>query len=229
MTAKAYSDMLQLATKPAAPGQSDLSALRALALSLKNAGHAEQALLLLKQLAISHPGDAEILRQLAQLLNEQGRILECLHTLLSLKTLEPASESLIGEIRSAIDPTIQCFNQWLAAGNIEQAVQYADALAALLPGNVAALNSALSCNAALGRKHQAAKYAALLGNIDPSAAATQGTHAADSSATANHAADMKPAGVPVFQMSPQQQQNAWLMDAIRAALGPANVNLRAAG
>jgi tetratricopeptide (TPR) repeat protein len=229
MTEQAYSNMLQLATKPAAPAQSDLSALRDLAVSLKDAGHVEQALLLLKQLAISHPGDAEILRQSARLLNEQGRILECLHTLLSLKTLAPASDVLLEEIRSAIDPTIQCFNQLIAAGNIEQAVQYADALAALLPGNVAALNAALSCNVALGRKDQTAKYAASLGNIDPSHAAKQGAHAADSSVTPNHTIDEKPAGAPVFQLSPQQQQNAWLTHAIRAALGPASVNLRATG
>ena len=223
MTEKAYSNMPQLATKPAVPAQSDLSALRDLALSLKDAGHVDQALMLLKQLAISHPDDAEILRQSARLLNQQGRILECLHTLLSLKALNPANDFLIEEIRGAIDPTIQCFNQWLAAGNIEQAVQYAEALAALLPGNVAALNSALSCNLALGRKQQAEQYAAALGKIP-----SQGAPAADSGATANHAADVKPAGAPVFQMSPQQQQNVWLMDAIRAALGPASVNLKAA-
>ncbi|MGZ5930321.1 MAG: hypothetical protein ACXWLX_13995 [Rhizomicrobium sp.] len=220
--------MPQLATKAAAPAQSDLSALRDLALSLKNAGQAEQALLLLKQLATSHPGDVEILRQSARLLNEQGRTLECLQTLLSLKALHPTTDFLIEEIRSAIDPTIQCFNQCLAAGNIEQAVQYADALAALLPGNVAAVNSALSCNAALGRNDQAAKYAALLGNIDPANAAAQGVHAAAPSADANHAIEVKPAGAPVFQMSPQQQQNAWLMNAICAALGPASVGLKAA-
>ena len=207
----------------AAPAQSDLGALRALAMSLKDAGQIEQALLLLKQLAISHPGDAEILRQSARILNEQGRILECLHTLLSLKALGPASDVLLEEIRGAIDPTIQCFNQSIAAGNIEQAVQYADALAALLPGNVAALNAALSCNAALGRKDQAEKYAASLGKIDPSQAAQA------ANAPSNQAVDEKPAAATVFQPSPQQQQNAWLTHAIQAALGPASVNLRAAG
>ena len=223
MTEQAYSNMLQPATKPAAPMQSDLSALRDLALSLKAAGHIEQALLLLKQLAMSHPGDVEILRQSARLLKEQGRILECLQTLLSLKTLNPATDFLIEEIRGAIDPTIQCFNQCVTAGNIEGAVQYAEALAALLPGNAAALNSALSCNVALGRKHQAEQYAAALGKIP-----SQGAQAADSSVTVNHALDRRPTGAPVFQLSPQQQQNAWLMDAIRAALGPASVSLKAA-
>jgi predicted Zn-dependent protease len=227
MTEEAYSNMLPLATKPAAPAQSDLSALRDLALSLKDAGQVDQALLLLKQLALSHPGDAETLRQSARLLNEQGRVLECLHTLLSLKTLNPASDVLIEEIRSAIDPTIQSFNQCVTAGNIEEAVQYAEALAALLPGNVAALNSARSCNIALGRAHQAEKYAAALGKI-PSHAATQGAQAAGSSVTPDQVLDRKPAGAPVFQLSPQQQQNVWLTDAIRAALGPASVNLRVA-
>src|SRR3954468_6459850 len=108
------------APKPAAPAQADLSALRDLALSLKDAGQIEQALLLLKQLATSHPGDAEVLRQSARILNEQGKVLECLHTLLSLKALAPANDVLLEEIRSVIDPTIQCFNQGIAAGNIEQ-------------------------------------------------------------------------------------------------------------
>lgn len=100
MTEEAYSNMPPLATKPAAPAQSDLSALRDLALSLKEAGQVEQALLLLKQLAISHPGDAETLRQSARLLNEQGRILECLHTLLSLKTLEYRSQWINDSLRA---------------------------------------------------------------------------------------------------------------------------------
>lgn len=208
----------------AAPAPSELSALRDLALSLKNGGQAEQALLLLKQLAASHPGDAEILRQSARILNEQGKILECLHVLLSLKALGPASDVLLEEIRSVIDPTIQCFNQGIAAGNIEQAVQYADALAALLPGNVAALNAALSCNTALGRKDQAAKHTASLANI----AAKQTAQATDAGTTPNQAAAEKPAAA-VFQPSPQQQQNAWLTHAILAALGPAAANLRAAG
>src|SRR5690242_3802799 len=106
MTEKAYSNMLPLAAEPAASAQSDLSALRDLALSLRDAGQAEQALLLLKQLAVSHPGDVEILRQSARLLKEQGRVLECLHTLLCLKALNPATDFLIEEIRGAIDPTI---------------------------------------------------------------------------------------------------------------------------
>ncbi len=40
-------------------------------------------------------------------------------------------------------------------------------LATLLPGNVAALNAALSCNVALGRKSQASHYASSLVGIDP--------------------------------------------------------------
>lgn len=166
----------------------------------------------------SRPGDAEALAQSARLLNEQGRILDCLHTLLSLKALDPQSLLLMEEIRGAIEPTIQSFNQCVTAGNIEQAVQYADALAALLPGNAAALNSALSCNLALGRTSEAEKYAAALGRIPAKAA----------NVDVSAALDRKPAGAPVFQASPQQQQNAWLLDAIRGALGPENVPLKAA-
>jgi hypothetical protein len=173
------------------------------------------------QLAMS-----ETLRQSARLLNEQGKILDCLHILLSLKSLNPAQDFLIPEIRSVIDPTLERFNRCLAAGDIEQAVQYADALAALLPVNVAVLNSALSCNLALRRTDQAAKYTAALVKIDPLHATTQAVRTADSPVAASQPAPKKPVAAPAFKMSPQQQQNTWLTDAICAALGPANVNMR---
>ena len=74
---------------------------------------------------------------------------------------------MLDDIRAVIDPTITCFNRLVAAGNVEQAARYADALADLLPGNDAALNSALSCNVALGRKQRAAQLAASLAGVDP--------------------------------------------------------------
>jgi predicted O-linked N-acetylglucosamine transferase (SPINDLY family) len=112
-------------------------------------------------------GDIESLRHLARMLNSQGRTLECLDTLLTLKERGGDQDSLLDDIRAAIDPTITGFNRSLADGKVDEAARYADALAALLPGNEAALNSALTCNVALGRKQKAAQFAASLIRIDP--------------------------------------------------------------
>ena len=111
-------------------------------------------------------GDFDSLRQQAKLLNGQGRTLDCLDMLLALKARD-ADLNILEDIRAVIAPTIQGFNQALADGKVDLAARYADALAALLPSNVAALNSALSCNVALGRKPQAAQLAGALLQIDP--------------------------------------------------------------
>ncbi len=161
-----------------APEQLPANTLRDLAFSLHAAGHTGGAILLLKQLVASNPSDIETLRQLASLLSGQGRTLECLETLLALKTQGAGVEILLDQIQAVVDPAIQRFNQCLAAEDIEQAATYADALAALLPGNVAALNAALSCNIALGRTSQAAQIAALLVPIDPSNEAARNVLAA---------------------------------------------------
>ena len=161
-----------------APGQLAASAQRDLASSLHAAGHTGGAILLLKQLAASNPNDIDTLRELTSLLNGQGRTLECLETLLAIKTQGASVEVLLDRIQDVINPAIQRFNQCLAAEDIKQAATYADALAALLPGNVAALNAALSCNIALGRKSPAAQIAALLVPIDPSNATARNALAA---------------------------------------------------
>lgn len=112
--------------------------------------------------------NGDILRHLARHLNAQHNTLECLRTLLAMKACGADPQSMFEEIRAVIDPAIQCFNQFAATGNIEHAVQYADALAALLPGNIAALNSALSCNVALHRKDRVLWIATQLVALDPS-------------------------------------------------------------
>ncbi len=94
-------------------------------------------------------------------------MLERLKTLLALKARGLRPEVLLEAVRIVIDPATQCFNQLVAAGNIGQAVLYADALADLLPGNPAVLNSALSCNKALGRQDRSAQLAALLAATQP--------------------------------------------------------------
>ncbi len=137
--------------------------------------------------AAFYPGTVEGLRQQARMFNSQGRILECLETLLALKARGASQQILLEDIRPVIDPTIQGFNQSLTAGKVEQAARYADALAALLPGNVAALNSALSCNVALGRKAQAAQLAAVLLRLDPEHEAARSAMAAQG--VANDAPD----------------------------------------
>ena len=97
----------------------------------------------------------------------QEPTLERLKSLLVLKARGVRPEILLGAVRVAIEPATQHFNRLAAAGNIAQAVLYADALADLLPGNRAALNSALSCNKALGRQDRSAQLAAALAAIQP--------------------------------------------------------------
>jgi predicted O-linked N-acetylglucosamine transferase (SPINDLY family) len=93
--------------------------------------------------------------------------LKRLQALLAQKAHGIDQENLLDDIRAVIGPTIMCFNRLIAAGDVEQAAHYADALADLLPGNVAALNSALSCSVALGRKHRSEQLAASLAGVDP--------------------------------------------------------------
>jgi predicted O-linked N-acetylglucosamine transferase (SPINDLY family) len=150
------------------PKASDVSALRQMAVSLNAAGHGGGAVLLLKQLAVSRPYDAEILCQLSGLLRDQGNTLECLEVLVAAKASGAGAKALAEEVQAVIEPATERFNQLAAANDIEQAVQYADALVALLPDNTAALNTALSCNTALGRAEQATKIAESLICLEPS-------------------------------------------------------------
>ena len=121
------------------------------------------------------PSAGEIAMRLlqARILHGQGKILECLEALLALKGVVPDKDSLLDDVRAVIGPTIQRFNEFAAGGDIEQAAKYADALAALLPGNPAVLNSALSCSVALGRKPQAERYSATIAGIDAAQTAAQ--------------------------------------------------------
>ena len=120
----------------------------------------------------------------------QEHVLERLKTLLALKARGVRPEVLLEPVRVAIGPATQYFNQLVAAGNVGQAVLYADALADLLPGNPAALSSALSCNNALGRRDRAAQLAASL-------AAIQSAHA-PAPVTASAPA-VEPAAAPAAQ------------------------------
>jgi hypothetical protein len=61
----------------------------------------------------------------------------------------------------------------VAAGEIAQAEKYIAALAALLPGNVAILKAALSCNSALGRQERVQEYSLALLALDAKDGATE--------------------------------------------------------
>jgi len=123
----------------------------------------------------------------------QEPTLERLKTLLALKARGLRPEVLLEAVRIVIDPATQCFNQLVAAGNVAQAVLYADALADLLPGNAAVLNSALSCNKALGRQDRSAQLAAALAATQPAPALTPALTPALAPATASRPAPAPPA------------------------------------
>ena len=151
------------------PGTIDtakLDSLRSLARSLHLEGRAKDALLLLEHLAAVHPNDVETLRQLVRSLGAEGRTLDAIEKLVELKSATTDMESLLGEIQGQAPAAIQCFNDHLAASEVEKAERYASALVALIPRNIALLDAALSCNLALGRKGKAAKYAATLLSLD---------------------------------------------------------------
>jgi FkbM family methyltransferase len=159
------------ATRQAAPSQ--LTALRALAVTLKNEGRDDDALLILQHLACVTPGDAETLKHLISIFGAQGRTLEALETLVALRPLATDIEALLAEIRRQLNPAIEIFNRHLSAGELAEAERYAAVLTAIVPRNTAFLSAALSCNIALGRKTKAAGYAATLLALEPDHAAAR--------------------------------------------------------
>ena len=151
-------------------GDAETGALKALAQALVQEGRAKDALTVLEHLATIAP-DAQALSLLVRVLGDEGRTLDALHRLLALKPLMEDAEALLAEIRLQMPAAFEAFNRHAGAGEVEAAETFAAALAALAPGNVDLLNAALSCNTALGRKEQAAQYAAQILVVDPSHAA----------------------------------------------------------
>lgn len=168
-------DTLAVIAQAPSAALSQIAKLRGLAVSLHREGRATDALLVLEHLETLQPGDAESLRALVNVLASEGRILESLARLVALKTVASDADILVEDIRAQMPAAITRFNAHLAAGEVEQAEKYAAALAALVPGSVALLNSALSCNVALGRKVESEKYAGALLRLD---AAHEGAQAA---------------------------------------------------
>jgi FkbM family methyltransferase len=148
--------------------EGETAELRNLALSLQRDGRLDDSLLLLNCLERFEPGHVDTLKQRAAILGASGRTLEALKTLAVIKTRVVDVEYLLAEIRTQMPAALERFNAHLAAGEVEQAERYVAALAALLPGNVAILNAALSCNGALGRQEQVQKYTSALHAIDSS-------------------------------------------------------------
>ena len=141
--------------------------LRTLAQSLHREGRSNDALLLLNHLVSIEPGHVETLKQRLKFLAALGQTLVALEALAALKTSAVNIEYLLDEIRGQIPATLECFHRHLAAGEVELAEKYIAALAGLIPGNAAVLDSALSCNLALGRKQNAQIYASALRALGP--------------------------------------------------------------
>ncbi len=143
--------------------------------------------------------DRPALRQPA-VASQRDETLERLKSLLVLKARGVRPEILLDGIRAVIDQTIHGFNRLVAAGNIERAACYADALADLLPGNAAILNSALSCNAVLGRKTRTTQLAALLAGTNSGQGEPRNVIANSAAAEAPAAASVQNALHPLIQL-----------------------------
>jgi hypothetical protein len=145
----------------------ELGSLRHLANSLGREGRYKDALVLLEHLEALQSGDVEILQQIVRMLGADGQTLKAIEKLAVLKAVATNTDVLIEDIRAQLPAAIKSFNDYIARGQVVEAEKYASALAAVAPGNIALLSSALSCNLALDRKHAAAKYAAALLKLDP--------------------------------------------------------------
>jgi FkbM family methyltransferase len=145
-----------------APDAAALDDLRSLAHRLHAQGRAEDALMLLNHVQSLAPDDIETLKDRITVMGAAGRTLEALHALADLKAHSGDVEELIAEIQSQMPATLERFNRHIAAGEVAEAEPYIAALANLLPGNRAVLDSAMTCNLALGRSGPAQKYAAAL-------------------------------------------------------------------
>ncbi len=154
-------------------GVASLAGLQSLAQCLSGEGRAQEALLLLQHLESLQGGNAGILRQLVSALGSAGRTLEAIEKLSALKAVTANTSDLVDDIRRQLPAAFERFNELVKAGDVGAAEKYASALADLVPGNTALLNSALSCNVALGRKEMAAKYATALLRFEPTHAAAQ--------------------------------------------------------
>ncbi|MGD0193218.1 MAG: hypothetical protein ABSD74_20980, partial [Rhizomicrobium sp.] len=94
--------------------------------------------------------------------------LPVLQKLATLNAVAIGPEVLVGIVRSLLPAALRHFNDRVAQGEIAEAEQYASALLAFFPRNACLLNTALSCNLALGRKDEALRHAHALLEFEPS-------------------------------------------------------------
>jgi hypothetical protein len=156
---------LKVATTTLDPAR--LAGLSGLAQSLGERGRHQDARLLLEHLDALQPGNVETLKQIVRAMGAEGQTLQAVEKLVALKAVMTDIEALVGEIRVQMPAAITRFNAHLAAGQVVEADRYAAALAALVPGNPALINAALSCSLALGHKDAAQAYAIALVRLDP--------------------------------------------------------------
>ena len=122
--------------------------------------------MLLEHLDSLQADDPETLQPLIRLLGTEGQTLKALRKLAVLRSIATDTKTLAVEIRAQLPSAVKCYNDYLEAGHVAEAEKYAAAMAALIPGNIPTLSSALSCNIMLGRKEEATRYASALIAID---------------------------------------------------------------
>jgi FkbM family methyltransferase len=144
----------------------DSEKLRALAASLQTQGRGKDALLLLEHLESLEPHDPDTIHQLVRTLGAEGQALSAMEKLLALKSVTADNTALVAEIRAQMPAALKLFDAHLKANELVLAETYAAVFAALIPGNVQILNSALTLNFALGRKEDVLRYAAAINAID---------------------------------------------------------------
>jgi tetratricopeptide (TPR) repeat protein len=144
-----------------------VATLLALANMLRSEGRSGHALPLLEHLAMLRPDRTDVRVAHVGALGEQGRTLEALDQLLSLRLQHSHAGALLPAIQAEAGRAIEAFNGHVGRGEVEAAERYASALAKLLPENAAMLAAAMSCNEAMGRLDDAQRYAQVLVGLDP--------------------------------------------------------------
>lgn len=145
----------------------DPGPLSQLAERLLAEGKASESLAILAHLSVVHDSNVQILRQLIKALHTEGRHLEAVEKLLTLKRLVPSVAEIVPDIQAQLPAAIEKFNACLAKGDVVAAEAYASGFARLVPGNAALVASAMSCNVALGRIERAIGFANNLLMLDP--------------------------------------------------------------
>ena len=123
---------------PLTPGaaEAQVGQLFAVALALRSEGRHAQALPILEQLAVLHPGRLEIRLAHATALADLGRTLEAIAQLNVIKSLGTPRD-VLAAVQALAETAVGKFNLNLARGEVADAERYAAALAELLPQNTA--------------------------------------------------------------------------------------------